>query len=161
MIRPATIRDLPALLALEAEAFTGDRISRRNFRHLLTKAHAISLVDEDEAGLCGYVTVLFKKATPLGRLYSIAVSPRCRGQRKGELLLGAAEHASRQRGCSALRLEVRPDNAAARGLYDRSGYRSIGVYKRFYEDGADAIRLEKQLSVEPTTGGPAERKQQR
>jgi len=148
MIRRATIQDLPALLTLEAEAFTGDRISQRSFRHLLTKANAISLVDEDDAGLCGYVTVLFNRATALARLYSIAVAPRCRGRRKGELLLGAAEDASRQRGCSALRLEVRPDNATARGLYGKGGYRSIGVYERFYEDGADAVRLEKQLSTE-------------
>lgn len=146
MIRPATIRDLPALLALEAEAFTGDRISRRSFRHLLTKANAASLVDEDRTGLCGYVTVLFSRATTLARLYSIAVAPRCRGRRKGKLLLGAAEEASQRRGCRALRLEVRPDNKAARGLYSKRGYQGIGVYRRYYEDGADAIRLEKPLT---------------
>lgn len=148
MIRPATIDDLPALLALEADAFTGDRISRRSFRHLLTKANAVLLVDEEGSRLCGYVALLFNRANPLARLYSIAVEPRCRGRRKGELLLEAAERASRQRDCIALRLEVRPDNAPARSLYAKAGYHDIGIYHRFYEDGADAIRLEKRLPVD-------------
>lgn len=159
MIRAATMADLPRLLEIEAQAFPLDRISRRSFRHLLTRANAVSLVEEavderveegpagDEAGgLCGYVTVLFNRRSSLARLYSIAVHPRCRGRGVGERLLSAAEAACRARGCTALRLEVHPDNAGARRLYARSGYRVFGAYRRFYEDGADATRMEKALA---------------
>lgn len=145
MIRPATIEDLPALLELEAQAFASDRISRRSFRHLLTKANAVCLIDEEDGGLSGYVMVLFNRRSPVARLYSIAVQPSRSGQRKGELLLAAAEQSSRRHGCSALRLEVRPENAAALRLYERNGFHKIGTYRSFYEDGADAIRMEKRL----------------
>jgi len=145
MIRPARIDDLPALVDIENDVFAKDRISRRNFRHLLTRAHAVSLVDEDRDGLCGYITVLFRRGAGCGRLYSLAVLPRCRGRRLGEQLLAAAEQACRKRGCTSLRLEVHPDNAVAQRLYDRTGYRDFGRYPEFYEDGADALRLEKPL----------------
>lgn len=150
MTRAATLADLPRLLEIEAQAFPFDRISRRSFRHLLTRANAVSLVEEapvdvDAAGLCGYVTLLFNRRSSLARLYSIAVHPRCRGRGVGERLLSAAEAACRARGCTALRLEVHPHNAGARRLYARAGYRAFGQYRRFYEDGADATRMEKSL----------------
>ncbi|MEQ9608176.1 MAG: GNAT family N-acetyltransferase [Kiloniellaceae bacterium] len=146
MIRPATLEDLPALMEIEARAFTHDRISRRNFRHLLSRANAVSLVDTDRQGLCGYVTVLFNRRSPRARLYSLAVDPRCRGRGLGTKLLAAAEKACRAQGCSALCLEVHPRNAKARRLYKQTGYRAIGRYPDFYEDGADAVRLEKSLA---------------
>lgn len=146
MIRPARIDDLPALVDIENAVFAQDRISRRNFRRLLTRAHAVSLVDEDRDGLCGYITVLFRRGAVWGRLYSLAVLPRCRGRRLGEQLLAAAEEACRKRGCTSLRLEVHPDNAVAQRLYDTTGYRAFGRYPEFYEDGADALRLEKPLA---------------
>lgn len=146
MIRPARFDDLPALVEIENDVFTQDRISRRNFRHLLTRAHAVSLVDEDRDGLCGYVTVLFRRGAAWGRLYSLAVLPRCRGRRLGEKLLAAAEQACRRRRCKALRLEVHPRNAVARRLYEKTGYLEFGRYPAFYEDGADALRLEKPLA---------------
>jgi [ribosomal protein S18]-alanine N-acetyltransferase len=40
---------------------------------------------------------------------------------------------------------VRQDNAAAIRLYERRGYRRIGAYAAFYEDGADAWRYQKDL----------------
>ena len=143
MIRPATLEDLPALMEIEARAFTHDRISRRNFRHLLTGANALSLVDRDRQGLCGYVTVLFNRRSPRARLYSLAVDPRCRGRGLGTKLLAAAEKACRAHGCGALRLEVHPRNSTAQRLYRQAGYREFGHYPAFYEDGADALRLEK------------------
>jgi ribosomal protein S18 acetylase RimI-like enzyme len=145
MIRPATLEDLPALLEIEALAFAHDRISRRNFRHLLTGANAASLVDADREGLCGYVTVLFHAGTPLGRLYSLAVAPRCRGRGLGAKLLAAAEAACRAQDCRALRLEVHPRNTKARRLYQQTGYHEFGRYAEFYEDGSDAVRMEKPL----------------
>ena len=81
MIRKATLHDLEALVALENRSFTTDRLSRRSFRHLLTKAHAVTLVDELEGRLAGYATLLFNMGTSLARLYSISMDSewRCNG----------------------------------------------------------------------------------
>jgi len=47
---------------------------------------------------------------------------------------------------SRLRLEVRKDNAAAIGLYERLDFHRFGEKRGFYEDGADAWRYEKRLA---------------
>jgi len=44
-----------------------------------------------------------------------------------------------------MRLEVRADNVEARALYARLGYRPIGSTLAYYDDGMDAVRMEKGL----------------
>ncbi|WP_018862571.1 MULTISPECIES: GNAT family N-acetyltransferase/peptidase C39 family protein [unclassified Thioalkalivibrio] len=151
LIRPAALEDLEALVALEDAAFEIDRISRRQFRYLLTRGHAATLVAEDPGGegLLGYVMLLFSRGTSLARLYSIAVSARARGQGLGRHLVEAAEDAARQHGRTDLRLEVRRDNAASLALFRRLGYRDFGTIDDYYEDHMDALRLQKSLAPGP------------
>lgn len=146
MIRPATLDDLDALLDIEERCFDSDRLSRRSFRHLLTRGHAATLVAERDGAVCGYGMVLCNAGTSLGRLYSFAVDPSCQGQGLGHQLLEACEQAALARDCVTLRLEVRPDNAAAIGLYESHGYRRFDVVEDYYEDHAQALRYEKQVA---------------
>lgn len=146
MIRPATLADLDALARLEQRAFDTDRLSRRSFRHLLTRGHALTLVDEAGGELRGYVLLLLRRGTSLARLYSIAVAPEHLRQGVARRLVEAAEAAAVEHRCMLLRLEVRRDNAASLGLFHRLGYRDIGVYPGYYEDAMDALRLEKYLA---------------
>ncbi|MFZ5493499.1 MAG: GNAT family N-acetyltransferase/peptidase C39 family protein [Pseudomonadota bacterium] len=146
MIRPATLDDLDALVAIEERCFDLDRLSRRSFRHLLTRGHALTLVAVHERAVCGYGMLLFHEGTSLGRLYSFAVDPACRGLRYGQRLLQACERAALARDCVTLRLEVRPDNAPAIRLYEAQGYRRFGVHEDYYEDHAEAWRYEKNLA---------------
>lgn len=145
-MRTATISDLDALVALEARCFDSDRLSRRSFRRMLKQAHADVLVHESGAGLEGYALVLYHKGTHLARLYSIAVDPAARGRGVGRNLLAAAESAALARGCITMRLEIRTDNTTAEKLYRESGYRQFGKYLDYYEDHADALRMEKSLA---------------
>jgi [ribosomal protein S18]-alanine N-acetyltransferase len=63
----------------------------------------------------------------------------------GRQLLAAVEALARRRGAAELRLEVRPDNLSALRLYEASGYRTFDRRSRYYEDGADALRMRKPL----------------
>lgn len=146
VLRPGRVEDIPALVALEARCFDSDRMSRRSFHHMLTKAHGVLTVAEGPEGLRGYGLVLFHAGTSLARLYSLAVDSRARGQRLGERLLRAAEEQAVAEGCVAMRLEVRPDNAGAIALYERLGYRHFGVLPDFYEDHSAALRYEKRIA---------------
>lgn len=146
MIRPATPADLPALVALEEDTFQSDRISRRQFRHLLTRGHAVVLVDEEAGALRGYVLVLLNRGHSMARLYSIAVRPAARGLGLARALVQAAERAARGRARAVMRLEVRPDNAASLALFRSLGYRQFGIYDDYYEDHAGALRFEKSLA---------------
>lgn len=145
VIREATIEDLDELVALEERCFESDRMSRRSFRRMVTKANATLLVADGGAGLRGYVLVLFHAGSPLARLYSLAVDASARGQGLGRALLEAAEQAAVDEGCVQMRLELRVDNTDARRLYDANGYRQFEVQADYYEDHADAVRMQKTL----------------
>lgn len=144
-VRAGTLDDLDALVALEERVFDSDRMSRRSFRRMLTKANAVLLVEGDPARLRGYVLVLFHAGSPLARLYSLAVDPTARGRGLGRALLEAAERAAVERECIEMRLELRRDNTAAAKLYTAHGYRQFEVQADYYEDHMDAIRLDKSL----------------
>ncbi len=147
MVRPARLEDIDALVTIEELCFDTDRLSRRSFRHMITRAHAATLVDEDAGVVRGYVVVLFHAGTSLARIYSIATHPAHRGLGVARRLMQAAEAAALAHDCLYLRLEVRSDNTASIGLYESLGYRRFGVYDDYYEDDTDALRYEKALGT--------------
>jgi len=144
-VRRATADDLSALVALEQATFSLDRMSERQWRRHLDSASAEVLVAMRERQLIGAAIVFYRRGHDIARLYSIAVAASERGVGTGAVLLSAVEQAARRRGVRRLRLEVRADNAAARRLYERTGYRRFGMHHSYYEDGANAQRYEKQL----------------
>jgi ribosomal protein S18 acetylase RimI-like enzyme len=97
--------------------------------------------------LYGYVLTLFRSRSDIARLYSIAVDAEKAGCGIGSQLLSAAEDAAYRRGCKAMRLEVRVGNRPAKALYETSGYRFIGRFLAYYEDGSDALRFQKPLKL--------------
>jgi ribosomal protein S18 acetylase RimI-like enzyme len=147
IVRPATIEDIPALVALENRTFSGDLVSARSFRHLLTRGNAVTIVDEAGGAVRGYAVLLFKKASPVARLYSFAVAHEHRGRGIAKALLAEAERIAAGRGCGLMRLEVRKDNAAAQALYRKLGYRETGTAAGYYDDRMTAVRMEKPLAA--------------
>jgi len=145
-IRTATVGDLDALLALERAAFTTDHLSPRQYRQHLHSTSATVLAAADADGLLGKAVVFYRTGSDIARLYSIAVTERARGRGVAKALLAAVETAAVRQHCSRLRLEVRKDNAAAIGLYERLDFHRFGEKRGFYEDGADAWRYEKRLA---------------
>ncbi|MBK1721606.1 ribosomal-protein-alanine acetyltransferase [Thiocystis violacea] len=146
LIRAAIVSDLSALLRLEEAAFETDRINRRQFRYLLTRGRARTLVAHEGGVLLGYVLVLFSRATSVARLYSIAVSEQARGRGIGRLLVVAAEQAAWEQDRAYMRLEIRRDNLASQTLFEHAGYRRFGVLSDYYEDHMEALRYEKLIA---------------
>ncbi|TAL92663.1 MAG: GNAT family N-acetyltransferase [Rhodanobacter sp.] len=145
-IRRADSSDLDDLVRLEQCAFDGDRMSRAQYRrHLASDSARILLASAGRYDFLGSVVLFFRRRSTLARVYSLATRPEARGRGIGAALLAAAAAAARRRGCRALRLEVRTDNAAAIGLYERLGYRRFGSYAHYYQDGTDAWRYEQVL----------------
>jgi ribosomal protein S18 acetylase RimI-like enzyme len=144
-IRPATLSDLTALLALENSCFDDDRISRRQFRHLLSKGHAALFVADRAGAVLGSLVLLFSRGTATARLYSIAVDPSARGHGIGRALVERAEQEAWHQERAWMRLEVRKDNTASIGLFESMGYRRFGSRPGYYGDLMDAWRYEKAL----------------
>ncbi|MEZ5786720.1 MAG: peptidase C39 family protein [Xanthobacteraceae bacterium] len=146
-LRSGRIGDLDALLALECKVFATDRMSRRSARQFLLSPRATVLVAELDGRLRGAAVVLFRHASDIGRLYSIAVDPDVTGNGIGQAMLNAAEETAIARDCQYLRLEVHEKNFRAIDCYRKSGYREFGRHKKYYQDNGDALRFEKQLAA--------------
>ncbi len=147
MIRQGQLSDIDQLVTIENHCFDSDRISRRSFRYFLTKGHVAVLVAEEAGVLLGYVLILFHRGTSLARLYSIAVIHAYRKSGIAKKLVTMAEELSVDHNCITMRLEIRDDNEASIRLFEGMGYRQFGRYLKYYEDEADAIRLEKRLII--------------
>lgn len=145
-IRPATPDDADALADLEKRCFDSDRISRRQFRYLLTRGNASVLLAEIDEELVGDVVLLYSRGTSVARMYSLGVDPAMRGRQLGRALIKAAEAEAWKHERAYLRLEVRKDNIPAIRLYESMGYHRFGELPEYYQDHMDAWRFEKTLA---------------
>jgi ribosomal protein S18 acetylase RimI-like enzyme len=146
-IRHGMEDDVAELLRIEQASFSSDRLSRRSFRHLLTEGNSVTLIDDAGGAPRGYITLLFRADVSLARVYSIASAPGWQGQGVAAGLLAAAEELALAHSCVAMRLETRRDNVSSQQLFMRHGYEVFGEHAAYYEDGMDALRLEKSLTA--------------
>jgi ribosomal-protein-alanine acetyltransferase len=151
--RPATSADIDTLLDIERQCFSADKLSRRSFQRLIKHGHASLLMAFSDNETAGYTLVLYRKGTHLARLYSLAVLPQMRGRGIARQLLQDAEKTAREQLCIFMRLEVNVSNQNAIALYRQSGYHSIGTIEDYYEDGANALKMEKPIRRRAPAGG--------
>lgn len=154
-IRVARAGDLDAIVDIETSVFDGDQLSRRSIRRLLGVTTAATMVAADGGGLAGYAMIGFRRTSRLGRVFSLAVLPDRARRGLGAALLAACESVAWRRDCTAVRLEVRADNAPAIRLYERAGYVCFGRLESYYEDAGTALRFQK---ARPAAGSPPDRR---
>ena len=145
-IRPAGRDDLDGLLEIEAAAFPGDRLTRRDFRHAIASPSLVSLAAGEAGRPTGYLLLQTRRGSTVARITSVAVAIGQDGRGLGRRLVEAAEQEARGRGCDRVRLEVRADNARAARLYEAAGYARFAIVGDYYDDGESAWRYEKRLS---------------
>lgn len=156
-VRPATAADLPLLAALEREGFPEPWSSTLLAADLRQPTSRI-LVAEEGGEAVGYAS--FRQAADEAELLRVAVTPwaRCRGV--GRLLVETGLRELAGRGITRCFLEVRRQNAPARSLYARLGFREIGVRRAYYPDGSDALVLAREVGPvsvdgpDPTSRSP-------
>lgn len=96
------------------------------------------LVAEDEQGLAGYAGVILTSGD--ADVATLGVRPEVRRQGIAQALLAELVEAARARGCPALLLEVRADNAGAIALYERCGFVALTTRRGYYDNGrVDAV----------------------
>jgi len=147
----AELADVPALCALEAAAFPGDaylheRLSVRQFRHLIRHGHAqLPLLRGSDGTLPGYAALLYRRGSHAARLYSLAVPPGHQGRGFGALLMAWCEALAAERGCHRMLLEALASNSALIRFYRARGYTLQKSLPGYYSGGQDGLRLEKAL----------------
>ncbi|GBD11429.1 Ribosomal-protein-alanine acetyltransferase [bacterium HR23] len=147
MFRCARVEDLPRLVALEREGFPPEEtFSEGQIRYLLTRAQGRVIVAEENGDILGFVVLLWRYRSKIGRIYDIVVSPKARGRGLGTALVQEAERIARKRGLTAIALEVRATNREARCLYEHCGYVPVLDLPNYYGEGIHAVRYRKELN---------------
>lgn len=138
---PLVATQAPALAALHAAAFPPAEA---------WGADAISLMLGLEGayglGLEGQGFILARAVAGEAEILTLAVAPEARRQGVAGALLRAAMIEAQYRDALVMFLEVSAANIAARGLYAGAGFTQVGLRRRYYADGTDALVLSRPLS---------------
>ena len=130
-IAPLTLAHLSALCALECACFAD--------------AWSVGLLEEELTCATGFARglwvgddllayALLRVVAQEAELLRIATSPQRRGQGLAGALLRDWQSQLASQGCTALFLEVRESNAAARARYAGAGFQPVGIRKNFYSN---------------------------
>ena len=106
----------------------------------------VATAENDKGEICtvGYVVIL--TLSPVCEILNIAVSPSFRRKGIAEKLLAYVSDMASEKDCDTLMLEVRESNLAARTLYEKLGFYSVGRRKGYYSNPVeDAILMDKSL----------------
>jgi ribosomal-protein-alanine N-acetyltransferase len=135
-IRRLTYADLPQVVAIERRAFPAPW-SLAMFVLELSKPSGICLAALRGRRVAGYLVC--SRYDTVWHVMNVAVDPDVQGEGIGSALLtGLLEEVDDDR--ARYTLEVRRSNASAIRLYERFGFRSAGLRRRYYQDnGEDAL----------------------
>jgi ribosomal-protein-alanine N-acetyltransferase len=143
-IEPATWRDLNALRQLEKVCFPQDAWPLWDLVGVLTFSNIVRLRAVADDQMIGFIASELRPAERLAWIATIGVLPEYRGRGIGRALLQACEE---RLVVPRVRLNVRLSNRVAIQLYETSGYQRAGLWPTYYQDGEDALIMEKELSV--------------
>ncbi|MGC5013789.1 ribosomal protein S18-alanine N-acetyltransferase [Streptosporangium sp. DT93] len=137
--------DLPAVMEIEHATFPADAWSEGMLRGELddqprTRHYVVALAGDVIVGYAGLAA-----AGDQADVQTIAVLAGWRRAGIGGALLTELLAEAARRGAVSVFLEVRADNPDAQAVYHRFGFERIGLRRRYYEDGTDAIMMRKDL----------------
>ena len=132
-IRKMSITDLAAIMDIESKAYGEHHWSKESFYNELSNelAHYFAAVDDNDKilGYAGCWQILEE-----AHITNIAVSPEFRKKHIGEALLKTIIQYCYDEKVKYITLEVRVSNNPAIKLYEKYGFKSLGVRKGYYQD---------------------------
>jgi [ribosomal protein S18]-alanine N-acetyltransferase len=137
-IEAMSLADLPEVQAIEEASFTTPWPPHAYRSELEANRLATYLVARAEGAVVAYAGIWMM--VDEAHITTFAVDPRWRRQRIGERLLLALLDIATERHAREATLEVRLSNLAARRLYEKYGFRPVGLRPRYYsDDNEDAL----------------------
>lgn len=141
-IEQATWRDLNTLRKVEKICFGQDSWPLFDLIGVLTFPNTVHIKAMSDEQMVGFVGGDIKHHAHIGWVVIICVLPSYRGKGIGTALLDACE---KEMNTSIVNLCVRASNKTAINLYQRCSYKQVSRWRRYYNDGEDAVVMEKQL----------------
>jgi ribosomal-protein-alanine N-acetyltransferase len=140
IFRPMREEDIPTVCAIENESFLTPW-TEGAFRNELTNnsfAHYVIMEEADSGAIAGYggMWLILEEA----HVTNVAVRAPFRGKGLGERLMRELMRKASFLGAVRMTLEVRQSNAIAQALYEKVGFRAVGVRRGYYTDNhEDAV----------------------
>ena len=132
-IKPMQKSDLDDVISIEAKAYGEHHWSKDSFMsellNDLAKYFSVFNTDGQLIGYCGCWQILEE-----AHITNIAVSPDYRRKHIGEVLLTTIIDECYRNMAKYITLEVRVGNKPAIALYEKYGFKSLGVRKGYYQD---------------------------
>jgi ribosomal protein S18 acetylase RimI-like enzyme len=141
-IVPATWRDLNSLRQLEKVCFPQDAWPLLDLIGVLTLPNIVRLKAMIGEQMAGFIAGDIRTSEKLAWIATVGVLPEFRRQGIGAALMRACEE---RLPVPNVRLNVRTSNQAAIQLYQGMGYERAGLWPTYYQDGEDALVMEKPL----------------
>ena len=138
VVAPMAIDDLPAVHEIERASFTTPWPAHAYRTELETNRLAHYVVIRAGGQVIGFagMWIMVDEA----HITTFAVAPAWRRHHIGERLLLALFDTALARGAHEATLEVRLSNLPARRLYEKYGFRPVGIRPRYYsDDNEDAL----------------------
>ncbi|NEW07048.1 ribosomal protein S18-alanine N-acetyltransferase [Paenibacillus sp. SYP-B3998] len=138
VFRSMRLEDIPFICEIEQEAFTTPWTEGAFHNELTNNQFASYMVMDIEGEVAGYggMWLIMEEA----HVTNVAVRDSYRGRKLGERLLSELMRTATFLGAFRMTLEVRASNYVAQNLYEKLGFRSVGVRKGYYTDNReDAI----------------------
>lgn len=120
---------IPQIAALEKQCFS-DPWSEAAVRSELENPLSLWLAAERNGAVIGYVGS--QMVPPEADMMNLAVAPEARRQGIADALIGELIRRLSTKDVTSLSLEVRVSNTAARSLYEKLGFRQIGLRPNYY-----------------------------
>lgn len=141
-IQNASLRDLSALRRLEHACFEKDAWPLLDLMAVLTWPDVIKLKAVENGEMIGFAACDPRPSEHTSWIATLAVDPRYQRRGIGRAMLRACEDRTRM---PRMKLTVRMSNEPAISLYEKEGYRSVDIWKKYYNDGEDGLVMEKRL----------------
>ena len=131
LLRPMRLEDVHAVWAMES-ATHPHPWSMAHMRDSLAAGHAAWVLEAQDAStaIVGYLIAM--AGVEEAHLLSIAVDRAYQGRGLAQHLLTALATWARSVAAACVWLEVRESNASARRLYERWGFETVSLRKRYY-----------------------------
>ena len=140
--------DIPVLATYEKELFPYSPWSTSQFKEEFAGIPTTRYmsVAESENKIVGYCGVFLPAPGVEADILTVAVLPDFRRQGIAREFMRQIEQWSKERGSSAMMLEVEQSNSAAIELYTSLGYLKISVRMDYYGPGQDAFVMRKDFN---------------
>lgn len=130
--RSMRMEDIPEIVEVELESFTAPWTPEAFRQELKYNQNAHYIVMLHEGRIIGYagMWLIIDEA----HITNVAIREKYRGKKLGRKLLRHLIDSALLLGAERMTLEVRVSNRIAQSLYERFGFRPVGIRKGYYSD---------------------------